>query len=82
MIKRQDQQIEEVNQFKNTVKSALSKSEGRIISFDNRLKELEDDYRHRGSDIRKLMEDVTLHGERLSKLDYCTDSLGSRIGDR
>lgn len=42
MIKRQDSQIEEMTQFRNTTKSTVSKMETRMIAFDNRLKELED----------------------------------------
>jgi predicted DNA-binding protein YlxM (UPF0122 family) len=40
MAKRQDKQVEEVNQFKNMTKGSVSKMETRMISFDNRLKEL------------------------------------------
>jgi hypothetical protein len=38
MAKRQDSQTEEVNQFKNLTKAAMSKMEGRMIGFDNRLR--------------------------------------------
>ncbi len=40
MVKKQDAQTEEVNQFKNITKAAMSKMEGRMITFDNRLREL------------------------------------------
>ena len=53
-----------------------------MIAFDNRLKELEDEHKHRTSDIRKLMDDVTLHNERLTKLDYKADNLTARVEDR
>jgi len=39
-----------------------------MIVFDNRLKELEDDIRHKGSDIRKLYEEASSHNERIVKV--------------
>ena len=66
----QDRQIEEVNQFKNITKSAVTKMETRMITFDNRLKELEDDARHRNHELKKTSEDVSSHNERLLKLDF------------
>ena len=40
MVSKQEKQTEELNQFKGTVKAAVSKSEVRMIAFDNRLKQL------------------------------------------
>lgn len=40
MTKKQDAQSEEINQFKNITKAATTKMESRMISFDNRLREL------------------------------------------
>ena len=56
--------------------------ETRMISFDNRLKELEDDHKHRVSDINKLMEDVVSHNERMIKLSNKVDNLNDRVQDR
>ena len=82
MGQRQDQSIEEVNQFKNTTKAAVSKMETRLISFDNRLKELEDDHRHKNTELKKLKEDVVEHSEGLAKLNHKADDLGVRVDDR
>jgi hypothetical protein len=79
MVKRQDTQVEEVTQFKNTTKSAVSKMETRMITFDNRLKELEDDHKHRVSDVKKLLEDGVGFNERLYKLDLKVSNLTSRV---
>ena len=55
MLKRQDTHFEEMTQFKNTTKSAVSKAETRMIGFDNRLKDLQDEQKHRFTDIKKLL---------------------------
>lgn len=82
MGRRQDAQTEEVNQFKNLAKAAMGKMEGRMIAFDNRLRELEDDSKHKGSDIRKLLEEGSAHSEKIIKLELKAVNLGSRIEDR
>ena len=79
MVRRQDQQIEESNLFKNITKGAVSKMETRMITFDNRLKELEDDHKHRVSDINKLMEDVVGLNERIIKLTNKVGNLNDRV---
>lgn len=56
MVKKQDSSTEDINQFKNVTKSAVGKMETRMISFDNRLRELEDENKHKNSDIKKLLE--------------------------
>lgn len=82
MIKRQDSQIEEMTQFRNTTKSTVSKMETRMIAFDNRLKELEDEHKHRSSDIKKLLEDGANGNEKLIKLDLKVANLTARVEDR
>lgn len=80
--KRQDQQVEEVSQFKNSTKSAVSRMETRMIAFDNRLKELEDNHRHTHSDLRRLLEDGVSGNERTGKLESLVADLGTRVEDR
>jgi DNA repair exonuclease SbcCD ATPase subunit len=79
MVKRQDAQTEEVNQFKNLTKAAMSKMEGRMIAFDNRLRELEDDSKHKTSDIKKLLEENSTHNEKIIKLELKAVNLNARI---
>ena len=55
MTKKQDSLTEEINQFKNITKAAVAKMEGRMTAFDNRLRELEDDSRHKATEIKKLL---------------------------
>ena len=82
MIKKQDMQIEEVNQYSNMTKGSVTKMETRMITFDNRLREIEDEHKHRASDIKKLMEDVSHHNERLIKVDNRIINLTERVEDR
>lgn len=56
--------------------------EGRMIAFDNRLRELEDDSKHKGSDIKKLLEEGSSHNEKIIKLELKVVNLNSRIEDR
>lgn len=53
--------------------------ETRMVAFDNRLKELEDENRHKGSDIRKLLEEASIHNEKITKLEMKAVNLNSRI---
>ncbi len=68
MTKKQDSLTEEMNQFKNITKAAVAKMEGRMIAFDNRLRELEDDSRHKATEIKKLLEQTGIHNEKIIKL--------------
>jgi 5-carboxymethyl-2-hydroxymuconate isomerase len=61
MIKRQNSHTEETNQFKNITKASITKMESRMVSFDLRLRELEDDSKHKTSDIHKLLEEASAH---------------------
>lgn len=79
MMKRQDTQLEEISQLKNNTKSAVSKMETRMIGFDNRLKELEDEHRHRSSDIKKIIEDTVSANEKMVKLDLKVADLLVRV---
>ena len=56
--------------------------ETRMITFDNRLKELEDDARHRSNQLKKVIEDVSSHNERILKLDFKVNHLTERVEDR
>jgi hypothetical protein len=56
--------------------------ETRMIAFDNRLKELEDEHKHRSSDIKKLLEDGVNSNEKLVKLDLKVGNLAARVEDR
>lgn len=82
MAKRQDAQVEEVGQFKNQTKGTVGKMETRMIGFDNRLKELEDEQRHRASDVKRLVEDGAAYSERLVQLDLKVADLLARVEDR
>ena len=53
-----------------------------MITFDNRLKELEDEHKHRSSDIKKLLEDSVNSNEKLFKLDTKVTNLTARVEDR
>jgi hypothetical protein len=46
----------------------MTKMESKLIAFDNRLRELEDDSKHKSSDIRKLLEEASAHNEKIIKL--------------
>lgn len=48
-------QIEEAAQFKNLTKGSVTKMETRMITFDNRLKELEDHHKHTQTDLKRLL---------------------------
>ena len=50
-----------------------------MIAFENRLRELEDDSKHKASDIRKLIEDVSSNNERIIKLELKTVNLNARV---
>lgn len=82
MTKKQDAQSEEINQFKNITKAATTKMESRMISFDNRLRQLQDDTKHKASDIRKLLEEASNHNEKIIKLELKTINLTARVEDR
>ena len=82
LSKRLEAQADEVAMFKNNTRAAVTKMETRMITFDNRLKELEDTGRHRNADIKRLFEDATNHTERITKLEVKSGDLTARIDDR
>lgn len=53
-----------------------------MITFDNRLKELQDQHKHRSSDIKKLLQDSVTSSEKMIKLDLKLSNLLARVEDR
>lgn len=80
--KRVEAQVDEAVQFKNVTKGAVNKMETRMVTFDNRLKLIEDSYKHNNTDLKRIAEDLLSHNERLAKLDIKANDLSSRVEGR